>query len=224
MGRGVIATPRWLPHDLLRVRRLPSFDNAPSWLHDAFAYAPFGVVRRGTAPAGCVAVGIRGATRAQRYGAWVEHADVIDAVSPERLMSKAPHAGREALPAFVALDALRRDGALLNTRVWGPTGSTGFELATGVATVTGSSDLDVLVRVPQPISCDAAAHLLDELREQGVRANVRIDAQLETPLGGVALAEWAQHKTRVMVRGPNGPFLTTDPWSALEPVMVDGDA
>src|ERR671917_16945 len=35
---------------------------------------------------------------------------------------------------------------------WGPTGSIGFELATGVAVAGPASDLDVVVRAPEPWS------------------------------------------------------------------------
>jgi phosphoribosyl-dephospho-CoA transferase len=45
---------------------------------------------------------------------------------------------------------------------------------------------------------------------------VRIDAQLETPGGGVALNEWAEGKPRVMVRSASGPSLIHDPWATLD--------
>jgi phosphoribosyl-dephospho-CoA transferase len=45
---------------------------------------------------------------------------------------------------------------------------------------------------------------------------VRVDVLLETPQGGVALAELASPATRVLVRGPDGPCLCDDPWRARE--------
>ena len=50
--------------------------------------------------------------------------------------------------------------------------------------------------------------------ELAAQAGVRIDAQLETPAGGVALAEYASRKARVMARHASGPQLVADPWAA----------
>ncbi len=102
--------------------------------------------------------------------------------------------------------------------VWGPTGSTGFELATQAPTVTLSSDLDLLIRAPEKLSHDTAIQLLNQLQTIAQRAGIRVDAQLETPAGGVALAEWAAGKARAMARHARGPQLVTDPWA---PAHVD---
>jgi phosphoribosyl-dephospho-CoA transferase len=178
------------------------------------------VVRRALAADGFVAIGLRGAERSQRDGTWA-HRDYIEtAVPPEALALRNPLAERKALPAFAALAALQNDtaGALVEF-VWGPTGSTGFELATRAPTVTLSSDLDLLIRVAEKLSHASAIQLLNYLQTIAQRAGIRVDAQLETPAGGVALAEWAAHKARVMVRHARGPQLIADPWAP-----VHGDA
>jgi phosphoribosyl-dephospho-CoA transferase len=90
---------------------------------------------------------------------------------------------------------------------WGPTGSVGFELATGTAVVGPASDLDVVVRAPEPWSHVRARELADDL----ARLPVRVDTQLDTPSGAVALAEYARGG-RVLLRTPDGPKLTNDPW------------
>jgi phosphoribosyl-dephospho-CoA transferase len=54
--------------------------------------------------------------------------------------------------------------------------------------------------------------LLDRLQALAQRIGIRVDVQLETPAGGVALAEWAAGKARVMVRHASGPQLIADPW------------
>lgn len=205
---------RWQPHDLLRLHRLPQFDGEPAWVRGAFERAPYAVVRRALAANGFVAIGLRGVERSQRYGTWVHLDDIETAVPPEALARLAPLAERNALPAFTALAALQRDtvGALRRF-VWGPTGSTGFELATQAPTVTLSSDLDLLIRAPEKLSHDTAIQLLNQLQTIAQRAGIRVDAQLETPAGGVALAEWAADKARVMARHARGPQLVTDPWA-----------
>jgi len=204
---------RWRAHDLLRLRRLAAFDGEPDWVRDAFERAPYAVVRRALAAPGFVAIGLRGAQRSQRYGTWAASTDIVEAVSPEALVRNEPDATRAALPAFVAFARLQRDAqSALNALVWGPTGSVGFELATQTAAATQSSDLDLLIRTPERLSRECAADLLSYLQTLARETGIRIDAQLETPAGGVALTEWATGKPRVMVRHASGPQLLADPW------------
>ncbi|HEY2020581.1 malonate decarboxylase holo-ACP synthase [Paraburkholderia sp.] len=206
---------RWRPHDLLRLQSLRSFDDEPAWVRDAFARAPYAVVRRALGADGFVAIGVRGAGRAQRYGTWAHQDDIVGVVSPESLLRVQP-AKRRELPAFVALAALRRDAcAALAGFAWGPTGSTGFELATQVPSVAEASDLDLLIRAPEPLALSVARLVFDQLQTLAQSIGIRIDAQLETPAGGVALAEWAAGKTRVLARDASGPRLIADPWAAM---------
>ena len=211
---------RWRPHDLLRLQRLATFDDEPAWVRDAFARAPYAVVRRALAVDGYVAIGMRGVERAQRYGAWTQASDIVSAVPPEALVQVRPLAARAALAPFVALADLvasQHDAtAPLSRFVWGPTGSAGFELATQAPAVTGTSDLDLLIRTPEPLSQALACDLLEQLQTLAQHIGIRVDAQLETPAGGVALAEWAARKARVMVRHAKGPQLVADPWAHIE--------
>lgn len=205
---------RWRPHDLLRLHCLPQFDGEPAWVRDAFERAPYAVVRRALAAEGFVAIGLRGMERAQRYGTWVHVDDIETATPPDALARRNPLAERNVLPAFVGLAELQRDtSGALSGFVWGPTGSAGFELATQVPTVTAASDLDLLIRTPQKLSRDTALQLLNPLQALAQRVGIRVDAQLETPAGGVALAEWAAGKARVMARHARGPQLIADPWA-----------
>ncbi|SIT35441.1 Phosphoribosyl-dephospho-CoA transferase [Paraburkholderia piptadeniae] len=209
--------PRWQPHDILRLHRLEAFDNEPAWVRDAFARAPFVVVRRAQVAPGFVAVGVRGAARNERYGTWARSDDIEAVVKPEGLPSPSTlGADRRALSALVALDALRRDSSsTLDTFAWGPTGSVGFELATFTPTVTSTSDLDLLIRMPNHFPRDEAQRLQTLLDTHAMRAGIRIDAQLETPAGGVALVEYASGKARVMARDASGPRLVADPWARV---------
>jgi phosphoribosyl-dephospho-CoA transferase len=206
---------RWQAHDIVRLRRLESFDNEPAWVRAAFARAPFAVVRRAQAPAGWIAIGLRGAARNERYGTWARSDDIEVVLSPEALSSLpcALAADRAGLPVFVALDALRRDTSSLGSFIWGPTGSVGFELATRMPTATATSDLDLLIRIPNHLSRNDAQCLQARLDEHAAHAGIRIDVQLETPAGGVALAEYASGKARVMARHASGPRLIVDPWA-----------
>ncbi|CAB3769153.1 malonate decarboxylase holo-ACP synthase [Paraburkholderia solisilvae] len=205
----------WRAHDVLRLRRLPARDGEPEWVRDAFLLAPFAVVRRAPAAPDFVAVGIRGASRAQRYGTWAADADVEFAVAPEALAASDPSPGRERLPAFAALATLQRSPGALASCVWGPAGSVGFELATRTPAVTASSDLDLLIRAPDRLRPAVARRLFAELRALAERAGIRVDVQVDTPAGGVALAELAAGKPRVMARAIDGPLLVADPWAAV---------
>ncbi|WP_144155655.1 malonate decarboxylase holo-ACP synthase [Paraburkholderia sp. BCC1885] len=207
---------RWRPHDLLRLRRLPSFDGEPEWVRGAFSTAPFVVVRRAQTAAGVVPIGVRGNGRAQRHGTWAEAGDVETAIAPEDLAASSPmDAERRALPAFALYAALRQEAHGLDAFLWGPTGSTGFELVSGLPVVTATSDLDLLIRTPRPLPRERAVQILSDLDSHARRAGIRVDVQLDTPTGGVALTEWAAGKARVMVRHAQGPRLLADPWAVL---------
>jgi phosphoribosyl-dephospho-CoA transferase len=193
------------PHDLLRLSTtatdLLSAD-APTWAREALRAIPWVVVRRTSAPDGRIPVGVRGRERAQRYAGTVRRDDVLQTVAPEDL------AALDA-PADRAVGALR---ALSTVRVpldetglaWGPTGSVGFELATGALTVTPTSDLDLVIRAPSlPTALDRLSTLCRRLSQ----LDVRIDCQVETPFGAIALAELVSASAEVMVKTPGGPLL-----------------
>ncbi|MGV2290534.1 malonate decarboxylase holo-ACP synthase [Trinickia sp. YCB016] len=211
----VASDTRWHAHDLLKLERLPELPGEPAWVRSAFARAPFAVVRRAESAAGFVAIGVRGAERNARYGTWAEAGDIEAVIAPEDLAGTLPTFDRAPYPVYKILHTVRQTGCL-SAFTWGPTGSAGFELATGLPTVSSSSDLDLLIRTPAPLSIDTARALLDELTAHAARAGTRIDVQLETPAGGVALAEFASNKPRVLARGAQGPRLVADPWAAAE--------
>ena len=45
---------------------------------------------------------------------------------------------------------------------------------------------------------------------------------LETPSGGVSLADLAANPKQVLVRTPDGPRLLADPWTAHADAALDG--
>lgn len=199
-------------HDLLRLSALPAAHDAPAWLPSAFAEAAFAVVRRASAPAGFIAVGFRGAQRSQRYGTFAAREAVLSVYAPEDLVDRPPNPERRGLKAFTALREIRARQCL-DALVWGPTGSVGFELATTYPSATATSDLDLLIRVPAPLDREHARALRERLSSIEREYGLRVDTQLETPAGGVALGEWAQDKPRVLARSATGPRLVHDPWA-----------
>jgi phosphoribosyl-dephospho-CoA transferase len=97
---------------------------------------------------------------------------------------------------------------------WGVTGSVGFQLATGLPTAHTDSDLDLLLRTPIELPRHKARTLLGLLDE----AACRVDLQLETPSGAIAMREWAGSASRVLLKCVTGARLVENPWDQAEMV------
>ncbi|MGV6394854.1 malonate decarboxylase holo-ACP synthase [Pseudomonas caspiana] len=198
-----------LPHDLLwgmPVSALP--DDAPDWVLEAVRLGHPVVVRRSLAPRALVAVGIRGPRREQRFAAHMPRASIERCVRPEQLTHLQ---GQQDWPALQALDHVRPLMDLLGL-TWGVSGSAGFELASGVSALHQNSDLDLIVRTPRFVSRDWAAELVTVLD----RAVCRIDVQLQTPFGALALREWAGASRQVLLKSERGAWLVDQPWQSAE--------
>jgi len=194
------------PHDLLRLTEradvLPA--DAPAWAHAALAQAPWVVVRRTVAHQGRIPIGIRGALRTQRYATAVPPSAVRSRVTPEHL-SRYHRASRD-LPA---LRALRDLGPAFDRAPfdWGPIGSVGFEMASAVPAVGPASDLDVIVRVAHVTT--PVLHRLSALHTAMLAAPARVDCQVDTPLGAVALVEMLSAAPRILIKATNGPRMVS---------------
>jgi phosphoribosyl-dephospho-CoA transferase len=207
----------WAPtHDLIRLRKatvLAADAPVPAWVEPVLRQIPWVVVRRGHVRDGMMPVGVRGLTRSQRFAAFVAVADIAARFSPEDLTVSGyviEQKRKDAVPALNALGAVANLLMRRNYR-WGPGGSVGFEIATGVATATALSDLDLILRQDHRLEPNQAIELLGALAQA---APARIDVMLETPNGGVSLADVAARPGQMLVRTPDGPRLSNDPWMA----------
>ena len=200
---------RPLAHDLLwgmTAAQLPA--DAPQWAIESLAAGQPVVVRRAVSAEGWVAVGVRGVVREQRLAAFMALEAVVRRVSPEALC----HVDCERdLPVMQALKQLR---PMLDDCgwVWGVSGSVGFELASGFTAMHAASDLDLILRTPQLITRNQARKLV-ELFDQAV---CRVDMQLQTPFGAVAIREWASGSARVLLKNQHQACLVADPWNPQE--------
>jgi phosphoribosyl-dephospho-CoA transferase len=211
------ADRRFGVHDLLRLRNVDELhweEACPDWSSTALHRAPWVVVRRTRARSALLPVGIRGDVRLQRAAAWLPIHAVEQIVTPQILARQRTWHGRprtKLLPALWVLDAA---AAILEEQGygdrWGPGGSVGFELASGEPSVSAQSDLDLVLDAPEPIEVRDAAALFTALE----RLSARVDLLLETPLGAVALSEYASGKRAVLLRTPSGARLVADPWHA----------
>lgn len=193
-------------HDLLwgmTPAHLPA--DAPGWAVDAICAGHPVVVRRALAEAGQVAIGVRGRLREQRFAAVMPMAAVRRRVVPEAL--RAVISTRD-LPALQALQQVR---PVLGQASWGVSGSAGFELASGIEALHAMSDLDLILRAPEPLDRNQARALLERLD----KAVCSVDLQLQTPFGAVALREWAGPSRRVLLKTASGAHLVLDPWQAV---------
>ncbi|MDR6548167.1 phosphoribosyl-dephospho-CoA transferase [Chryseobacterium rhizosphaerae] len=210
------------PHDLIRIYNqddLLTDASLPEWAVSALVHAPYAVVRRAPSKNGLIPVGIRGSKKNERLPAWLISSVVYEVISPEMLVSPLQWKIKqhELNPSILSLKSIT---PILNQEklYWGPTGSTAFELATGIKTLTEESDLDLVLRYNNPLPIAEGLSLLDKLNKE---AGVRLDIQLETPLGGVSLAEYV-NSTTVLVKTLTGPMIVDRKtlWSKLDHVMT----
>lgn len=197
-----IALPR--PHDLLRLNNIYAIvpDDAPSWVNESIRMLPWVVTRRAMSPTGFVSVGIRGATRSQRFGFVVPAQHVDHVMTPEDAANAA--VARWGLPAFRTLSQLRP--ALNNGNFpWGPVGSVGHELVTGAGVVGPDSDLDLVVRVDFPDR--AIEDALVALHTSFCDRPARVDCLVETRSGAFSLTEFVSGSAHLLLRNASGASL-----------------
>ena len=165
-------------HDLLWGMRCDFLDsNAPVWVKATIAQEQPVVVRRATTDSTVVAVGIRGTARHQRYATQMPVSAITKQLKPEALSN----VDLDGFPHL--MNQLQMIQNILNQKhwIWGYTGSVGFELATGIQTVTENSDIDLLIRTEEFLTKDEAKQLLQQLEQ----TELKLDVQLQTPKGGV---------------------------------------
>ncbi|MHC8329471.1 malonate decarboxylase holo-ACP synthase [Pseudomonas sp. LB1P83] len=195
----------FLAHDLLwgmTPEQLPV--DAPAWVIESISAGQPVVVRRALSAPDYVAVGVRGRLREQRFATVMSIDAISRRVKPEELCHVVID---RDVPAVHALNQLR---PLLDDCgwVWGVSGSAGFELASGFQALHERSDLDLILRTPQP---------LDRLKAQALMkildtAACQVDMQLQTPFGAIALREWAGAARRVLLKNAREACLVIDPW------------
>ena len=174
------------PHDLVKIRSVDCLlkgSHFPGWAIDFLTGTPYVVVRRSKQDSHFIPVGIRGNQRGQRHASWLAIENIVEVITPEQL-SKPTNWKIKAEGVFSPqIGSLLELTPLLDQfgYEWGPAGSLAFELATGIKTTNRDSDLDLIIRIAEPVSVIKAKTLLTELESLSL---CRLDIQINSPLGG----------------------------------------
>lgn len=203
-------------HDLLRVRGSDALMNrgpAPEWVNEALSRAPWVVVRRAPAEGEFIPVGVRGQNRGERFASFVHSSSIVECVSPENLSSSQAWKRAVRLEELPAMHALLRAEAIFqgSDLLWGPSGSVGFELASGLPITLRTSDLDLIVRMSDLLIPPSTTRKLLAIVERVETTGVRVDLLLETRKGAMALLEYAGGGTNLLLRTVHGPRLIRHP-------------
>ena len=181
----------------------------PAWVPESLARVPWVVVRRARTQAGLIPVGVRGSARGERFAAWLAPDAVAARVTPEYLAAARCWRHVPARVEWALCASWTRSMSCVH-----PSASPGARPAASASSWPQAfprrgvaSDLDVVIRAPQPWSLEYAREMADCLN----RLPARVDAQLDVPAGAVALDEYARGGP-VLLRAPDGRGLTRDPW------------
>lgn len=192
-------------HDLLWGMSADALaEDAPLWVKAVLQRGDPVVVRRAITATDQVAVGLRGEFRHQRYAAVMPRSMITRQLKPEALTEVDIHQFKHLAERLQGISSIMKNFS----GCWGYTGSFGFELATGIATVTAQSDIDLLIRTEQPFAKQQAIELLETFQQAGLN----VDIQLQLPQGGLALKEWARNSGKVLLKRPHGAVLVENPW------------
>lgn len=203
------STPR--PHDLVWLNNTAALEAAEEpWVAQHWQINLPVVVRRDTDPYARIPVGVRGIRREQRAAGWVQEKSIVRVVTPEMLtdplwLLHSPFVSQQPVQAAISLTLHRWPWP------WGVTGSTGYALATEIPVLHATSDLDLLIRAPQPIAREALLEWQSRVAEMPCRA----DTQVETPEGAFALNEWLRDG-HTLLKTSRGARLTCTPWNREE--------
>ncbi|MBB6143116.1 phosphoribosyl-dephospho-CoA transferase [Silvibacterium bohemicum] len=198
-------------HDLILLRTEPAVtfpEGEPACAYLNPNQRPWVVVRRERISDGLLPVGMRGSERNERCAGFTRWSEVLETRRPDELRLLLAADSRRTLLAFQTLAYLECRLAGLDEN-WGPGGSVGFELASGIPAVREGSDLDLILFAPKKLEITEAQNLWRIISS----APGKVDALIETPFCGFSLQEFVTASPRKMLlRTSDGRVLGSDPW------------
>jgi len=199
-------------HDLILLRTesaVISAEGKPSCPHLNPNQRPWVVVRRGHIADGLIPVGVRGSQRHERWAGFTRLSEVLETRRPDQLRLQLAEESRRALQAFRTLSYLESHLVGLDMS-WGPGGSVGYELASGIPAVRDGSDLDFILFAPEKLDRTEAQDLWRMISS----APGKVDALVETPYCAFSLQEFATASPRkILLRASDGRILGSNPWN-----------
>ena len=199
-------------HDLILVRTESAVTftgSGPSCPYLNPNQRPWVVVRRGRISDGLVPVGVRGSQRNERCAGFARLSEASETRRPDQLRSMLAQDSRGALRAFRSLSFLEIYLVGLDMS-WGPGGSVGYELASGIPAVGTESDLDFILFAPRKLEIAEARDLWRMISS----APGKVDALVETPCCGFSLEEFVTSLPRkILLRTRDGRILGSNPWN-----------
>jgi phosphoribosyl-dephospho-CoA transferase len=199
-------------HDLILLRSetaVTSAEGGPACPYLSPNQRPWVVVRRGRISAGLIPVGVRGSQRHERCAGFTGLSEVLEIRRPDQLRLLLAEDSRRALQAFRTLSYLESHLVGLDM-TWGPGGSVGYELASGIRTVRAESDLDFILFAPRTLDIKEAQDLWRMISS----APGMVDALVETPFCGFSLKEFVTTSPRkILLRTSDGRILGCNPWN-----------
>jgi phosphoribosyl-dephospho-CoA transferase len=199
-------------HDLILLRTesaVISTEGGPACPYLNPSRRPWVVVRRGRMSDGLIPVGVRGAQRHERCAGVTRLSEALETRRPDQLRLLLAEDSRRALQAFRTLSYLESHLAGLDMS-WGPGGSVGYELASGIPAVRADSDLDFILFAPRNLEITEAQDLWRMISS----APGKVDALVETPYCGFSLQEFVTALPRkILLRTSDGRILGSDPWN-----------
>jgi phosphoribosyl-dephospho-CoA transferase len=170
---------------------------------------PWVVVRRGRISDGLIPVGVRGSQRHERCAGFTRLSEVLETRRPDQLRLLLAEDSRRALQTFRTLSYLESHLVGLDMS-WGPGGSVGYELASGIPAVRADSDLDFILFAPRKLEMTEAQDLWRMISS----APGKVDALVETPCCGFSLEEFVTMSHRkILLRTSDGRILGSNPWN-----------
>ena len=199
-------------HDLILLRSetaVTSTEGRPACPYLNLNQRPWVVVRRGRISDGLIPVGVRGPQRHERCAGFTGLSEVLETRRPDQLRLALAEDSRRTLQAFRTLSYL--ESHLLGVEMsWGPGGSVGYELASGVPAVHANSDLDFILFAHKKLDRTKAQDLWRMISS----APGKVDVLVETPCCGFSLEEFVTTSHRkILLRTNDGRVLGSDPWS-----------
>jgi phosphoribosyl-dephospho-CoA transferase len=198
-------------HDLILLRTASAIVSTHE--HPACPYLtpngrPWVVIRRGRISEGLIPVGVRGMQRHERCAGFTRLGEVMETRRPDQLRLLLAEESRHGLQAFRTLSYLESRLAGLDM-IWGPGGSVGYELASGIPAVRVDSDLDFILFAPGKLELTEARDLWRLVSS----APGKVDALVEAPCCGFSLLEFVTTSPRkIPLRTCDGRILGSNPW------------